>query len=83
MNRAIGENLPFLVGEKMKIEWPLFWCLSVSDQAKLIQWQFDTYGFRLQIPPMPDFAHIDTEIESPEEIARIIKRPPRHQKRVV
>ena len=66
----------------MKIEWPLWWCLEPEAQAALMQYEWNEYGYHLQIPPMPSHGYIDTEIESPEEIGRIIKRPPRHQKRV-
>ena len=48
-----------------------------------MQFQWDTYGYHLQIPPMLGHGHIDTEIESPEEIGRLMKQPPKHQKRAV
>lgn len=81
-----GYPLPkvaFFIGEKMKSEWPLWWCLEPATQALLMKFQWDEYGYRLTIPPMLSHGHIDTDIESPEEIARIVKQPPRHQKRVV
>ncbi len=56
--------------------WPLWWCLEAEAQALLMQFQWDTHGYRLQIPPEPRSGNIDTEIESPEEIGRIIRRAP-------
>ena len=64
-------------------KWPLFYCISVEEQALLMQFQWDEYGFRLTIPPAPSHGRIDTEIESPEEIERIMKQPPKHKKRAV
>lgn len=64
----------------MRTMWPLFWCLSPQDQAKLMQYQWDNFGFRLVIPPLPSDIDIDTEIESPEEIDRLIRQKPRYLK---
>lgn len=62
--------------------WPLFWCLKPKDQTKLKQWQWDNYGFRLEIPPLTSDTHIVTVLESPEEIDRIIRQKPHYPKGV-
>ena len=66
----------------MREAWPLWWHLEPAAQALLMQFQWDTYGCRLEIPPEPGHGHIDAEIESLEEIDRGMRRPPRHQRRV-
>ncbi len=77
MNRAIGENLPFLVGEKMKIQWPLFLCISPEALAKLILYQEKEYHLRLDILSLPEArTHLDMKGESLEEIASIMCQPP-------
>jgi len=60
----------------MKIEWPIWWCLEPAVQAALMQFQFDNYGYRLQIPPMLDFSGRDTKPESLEEIDRELRKAP-------
>lgn len=66
----------------MKVMWPLWWCLEPDAQAALMQLQWDLYGYRLQIPALPGPGYLDLELESPEKIAKIMRRTPRHQKRV-
>lgn len=68
-------GLAFFIGEKMKMICPLFWRISAADQAKLMDYQFNTYKYHLQIPPETSFK-IDTELESPEEIARLMRQKP-------
>jgi len=60
----------------MKTEWPLWWCISKDAQDLLKDYQLRVYKYELRTP-------LDADIESLEEIARIMKWPPRHQKRVV
>ena len=62
--------------------WPLFWCLSVQSQAVLMQFQYDQYGQNIDIPPLPKETHIETIIEPDEELSRMARQAPRHQKRV-
>lgn len=72
---------PFLLGEvKMRTTWPLFWCLKPEAQALLMKYQWDNHGFRLQVPPLSDDGHIDTKIESPEEIDKLMRQKPRYFK---
>ena len=65
-------------------EYPLFWMLKPEAQAKLMQLYWDEFGTRLEIPAPPG---MDAEtwqtirLESLEEIDRIIRQPPKHQKR--
>jgi len=56
-------------------------CLKPEAQIKLMKFQFDKYGRHLEIPPMPEHTHIDTELESPEEIAMIMKLKPHRLRR--
>jgi len=64
--------------------WPLFWCLSAEAQALLMKFQFDNYGFRLEIPPLPEEGYKETKLESLEEINKLKRigarygRLPRH-----
>lgn len=51
--------------------WPLFWCLKPEAQALLMQYQWDKYGFRLEIPPPPSDVLTETKLESLEEINQI------------
>lgn len=65
-----------------RVTWAIWWCLEPSVQTALMQLQWDEYGYRLMIPPLPGDIHVDTEMESLEEIGRIITRRPRHYKGV-
>ena len=41
--------------EEMKSKGiPLFWCLSARSQALLMQYNWDNFGIRLEIPPLPE-----------------------------
>ena len=60
----------------MKETWPLWWHLESADQALLMQFQWDTYGYRLEIPPVLGRGHIDTELESVEEIGHLVRQAP-------
>ena len=65
--------------------WPLFWCLESNCQAKLMQWQWDNYGQKIEIPAPPrtsKAAWQAVQVENSDEIDRLIRKPPRHQKRV-
>ena len=59
-----------------EINWPIFWCLEPGAQALLMQFQWNEYGYRLEVPRLPKDTHIDTEIESPEEIGKIMRQAP-------
>ncbi len=63
-----------------KVGWPLFWCLEPEVQAALMIYQFDTYGFYLEAPQRPNGIHIDTKIESPGEIDKIMRVPSKYPK---
>lgn len=60
----------------MSEPWPFWWHLEPAAQALLMQFQWDTYGFRLQIPLELGHGRVDTEIESPEEIDQIMRQAP-------
>ncbi len=62
----------------MRNSVPIFWCLSVEAQAVLMKFQFDNYGVRLDILPAPEGIQIDTELETPEEIDKLMRQPPKH-----
>lgn len=63
----------------MRVTWPLFWCLKPEDQAKLMQYHWDNFGTRMDIPPAPDMPSDDWKIvlcETPEELARLMRERP-------
>ena len=60
----------------MKETWPLWECISAKAQALLKKYQFDTYGYRLEIPPEIGRGHIDTDLESPQEIDKLMRQAP-------
>lgn len=63
--------------------WPLFWCLTPECQAKLMQYQWDNYGFRLEIPPPLGASQNKWKIvllESHEEIDRLMRQRPHYPK---
>jgi len=62
------------------VSYPIWWCLSAENQAKLMQFQWDNFGYYLEIPPLP-VGSIEN-IESLEEIDKIIRKPPKSQKRI-
>jgi len=55
-----------------ELTWPLWWCLEPEAQVLLMQYQWDTYGFKLTIPPRP--SHSTTEMESTEEIDILMRQ---------
>ena len=67
----------------MKIEWPLWWHLEPEAQALLMEYQWDNWGLRLDTPPLVGETYVVTFLKSPEEIDRLMRQPPRHQKRAV
>lgn len=56
--------------------WPFFHCLSVEDQVALMKLQWDEFGYHLELPPLPGDIHVDTKMESQEEIGKIIRWAP-------
>lgn len=63
----------------MNITWPLFWCLTPECQAALMQYQWDTYGYRLVIPALP---HFEVTYPSLDEIDKTMRQKPHGMKRV-
>ena len=60
----------------------LFWELSVSEQAKLMQYQWDNYGEKLDLPPEPKepgSTWDSISLESIEKIDKLMRRKPRHK----
>jgi len=56
---------------------PLFWCLTAQAQAKLMQYQYDTYGYKLTIPGPPKAMYGEHyEIEPLEDIDRLMRQAP-------
>jgi len=76
LNPKGGEPAFCYLGEKMKIKWPIWWCLEPEVQVLLMKFQWDNYGYHLTIPPMPDFAGADTKLETLEEIGREMRKAP-------
>ena len=62
------------------MKWPIFHCLSAQSQALLMQFQYDNFGVSLDIPPVPEDVHIEPNIESLEEIDKIIREPTKGRK---
>ena len=58
----------------------IWWCLEPECQKKLKQYQEDVYGFHLQIPQAPNFSNI--YVETLEQIDKLMRQAPQHQKRV-
>ena len=62
----------------MKITWPLFWCLSPESQALLMNYQYDTYETKMDIPPdRVDGVQVKTSPDIPEEFDRVMRKKPR------
>lgn len=60
-------------------KWPLFWCLESKAQAALIQYQWDNYELKLDIPTPPQTSKgvwLAVQTENLEEIDRIMRQPP-------
>lgn len=59
--------------------WLLFWCLKTSAQAALMQYQWDNYETKLEIPTPPLTSKgvwLNVQIENSEEIDRIMRQAP-------
>lgn len=55
----------------------LWWCLDPEQQAALIQFQWDNYHEKLEIPPMTyKGVWLEVAIENPSEIGRLMRQPP-------
>ncbi len=58
---------------------PLFWCLEPKAEAALMQYQWDTYGEKLEIstPPMTSNAVWSAvEMGNAEEIDKLVRQSP-------
>ena len=67
----------------VKMNNPLWWCILVETQASLIKYQFDTYGYRLSILHSPIAGvSLDAELESTDQIGRIVRQRPRSPRQV-
>jgi len=80
LNRAIGDGSLFYIGKmnKKTIEvqtWPLWMCISSGSLAKLVIFQWQVYGTKLDLL-------IDIEWESLQEIDRLIRDRPRYRAKV-
>ena len=65
-------------------DYPLFWLLKPADQARLMQFYYDNFGERLEIPPYPGVskaAWIASWDEVEPELERRMKQPPRAEGR--
>lgn len=62
-----------------------FWSLKPADKAKLVVFQWEAYGSKMEIPA-PEGVTItkwrEAVEEASEEIDKIMRRPPRRQKKV-
>lgn len=57
--------------------WPLWECLQLESLVKLIQYQWDNYGLKLEL-----LIDIYREMESLEEIDRLMRQKPHYPKGV-
>lgn len=63
----------------MHHRWPLFWCLESSAQAALMQYQWDNYELKLEIPTPPQTSKgvwMAVQVENSEEIDRLMRQAP-------
>lgn len=52
----------------------LWWCLKPGTQVLLMQFQWDNFGFKVEIPPcLEGIDDIETKLETLEEINRLKK----------
>lgn len=71
---ALGS--PFLLGKRMTqilsnhVTWPLWQCLSNEALIKLILYQWENYGLKLEL-----LSDAFREVESLEEIGRLMRIP--------
>lgn len=54
-----------------RVTWPLWQCLKPEDLVKLIQYQWEHYGTKLELLTITPFS----EIEPIEEIDRLMRQP--------
>ena len=68
----------------MEMKWPLFWCISQEARVALMKYQWEHFGLRLNIPPEP-FTPVSfsTQLESLEEIDRMMRQKPHRPRRGV
>ncbi len=58
---------------------PLFWILKPEDQVKLMKYQWDNYGEKLDIPTPPGTSRgvcLAAETENIDEIDRLMRQAP-------
>uniref|UniRef100_A0A6M3JM38 Uncharacterized protein n=1 Tax=viral metagenome TaxID=1070528 RepID=A0A6M3JM38_9ZZZZ len=58
---------------------PLFWRLSPADRAKLMMYQWNEYGYNLEIPAELPAQLVPNSVllqETPEEYVREMRQPP-------
>lgn len=67
----------------MKIEWPLWECIPIKSLVELAQYQWLNYGTKLDVIPGPQDYTEQFFVEKLSEIDHLMRRPPRHQRRVV
>lgn len=63
-----------------RAEWPLFWCLPIETQARLMQWYWDEFGHNLPIPAAPGQTPAEWKVtleESHEDIDLLMREKPR------
>jgi len=63
--------------------WPLWECISAKALVELAQYQWRNYGTKLDITKGAQDYTGQFFIESLEEIDRLMRQPPKHQKRAV
>lgn len=57
--------------------WPLWQCLKANQLAMLIQLQWNLYGLKLDL-----LSDLYKDVESLEEIDRLMRKPPRYRGKV-
>ena len=62
------------------VTWPLWICISPESLAKLFVFQWDKYGYRLEIPALK--LNIGVVYPSLEEIDKTMRQRPHGMKRV-
>jgi len=65
---------------RREIKYPLFLCLKPEAQVAVAQYQWHTYGLVIEPALMPEEPIIDTEIESLDELTKIMQQTPRHHR---
>lgn len=64
-----------------RVTWPLWQCISPESLAKLILYQWDHYGLKLDLLSGSESdIHVVTTIEPLEEIDHIMRQPPSRSK---